>query len=122
MGDLPPERVNQSNAFEKVAIDYAGPLLIKARKVRNTTAMKSYIALFKCMSTKAIHLELLTDLTTVGFIGTFDRFISRRGLPTDIYSDNATCFEGAGNEFKKLAKDSEKQIHEYSNGKNINWK
>jgi len=121
MGDLPPDRVNQSNAFEKVAIDYAGPILIKAGKIRNSTAMKSYIALFKCMSTKAIHLELLTDLTTVAFIATFDRFTSRRGLPTDIYSDNATCFEGASNEFKRLTKDLHQQLEDYYNSKNIKW-
>ena len=57
----------------------------------------------------------------MAFIGTFDRFISRREFPTKIYSDNATSFEGACNEFKKLAKDLEKQIHEYYNDKNIKW-
>ncbi|XP_070508892.1 uncharacterized protein [Chironomus tepperi] len=121
MGDFPPDRVNPSFVFEKVAIDYAGPIIIKAGKIRNSTAMKSYIALFKCMTTKAIHLELLTDLTTVAFMATFDRFISRRGLPTDVYSDNATCFEGANNEIKKFDKDFKNQVQECYNSKNIKW-
>lgn len=50
------------------------------------------------MATKAIHLELITDLTTDGFLNTLRRFVSRRGLCTDLYCDNATNFVGANNE------------------------
>ncbi|KAG8177618.1 hypothetical protein JTE90_019645 [Oedothorax gibbosus] len=56
---------------------------------------KAYVALFICLSVKAIHLELLTGLTSTAFISAFRRFTSRRGLCSDIYSDQATNFKGA---------------------------
>ncbi|CAH1395375.1 unnamed protein product [Nezara viridula] len=60
---------------------------------------KCALALFVCMSTKAIHLELVTDLSTPSHIATLDRFIARRGLPFHTHSDCGTNFFGA---FKKL--------------------
>lgn len=67
------------------------------------------------MARKAIYLELLTDLTT------FDRFTSRRGLPTDVYSDNATCIECANNENMKIQKELYLDMVEYYGGKGIKW-
>ncbi|UYV71028.1 hypothetical protein LAZ67_8001463 [Cordylochernes scorpioides] len=55
--------------------------------------LRTYIVLFICFSTKAIHLEVVSDLTAEAFIATLRRFTSRRGLPSDIFSDNATNFK-----------------------------
>jgi len=52
--------------------------------------------------TKAVHLEMVTDLTTVAFLAAFNRFSSRRRCPTDIYSDNGRNFVGAHNEMIKF--------------------
>lgn len=54
------------------------------------------------MSIKAVHLELVSDLSSETFIGDLCRFISRRGRPENIYSDNATNFEGAIKKLKDL--------------------
>ena len=121
MGDLPLDRVNASFPFVKVSIDYAGPIDIKASKLRTAAPIKSYVALFKCLTTKAIHLELVTDLSSKSFIATLDRFISRRRLPTDIYSDNATYFEGANNEFKKIMTTIQSTLQNYFDKKSIKW-
>ena len=51
--------------------------------------------MFVCMAVKAVHLELVTKLTTEVFIATFRRFIARRGCPTDVFSDHGTNFVGA---------------------------
>lgn len=77
MADLPAGRVNIANKpFTDVAIDYAGPFLIKLSNVRGCKMQKAYIAIFVCMATKAIHLEAVTDLTADAFIAAFRRFVA----------------------------------------------
>jgi hypothetical protein len=78
MGDLPKERLQPSRPFSTSGVDYAGPYLIKSSKLRNAKMVKSYIALFVCFSTKAVHLELVGDLTTESFLAAFKRFTSRK--------------------------------------------
>ncbi|XP_046737116.1 uncharacterized protein LOC124405893 [Diprion similis] len=99
MGELPGARVKPARAFTKCGVDYAGPFTIKIS--RNKTG-KAYLCLFICFTTKAIHLEVAVDLSTSGFLNAFKRFISRRGKPSDIYSDNGTNFVGANNEVREL--------------------
>jgi hypothetical protein len=53
-----------------------------------------------CLATKAIHLEIIEDYTTAGFLAAFLRFVSRRGLPAHMYSDNDTNFHGADRELR----------------------
>lgn len=65
---------------------------LKLRKSRN---YKVYVAVFICLSVKAVHLELVLDLSTDAFIAAFDRFVARRGLPSDVYSDCGTNFISA---------------------------
>lgn len=102
MGDLPRNRITFSRPFQKVGVDFGGPLLIKSSKLRKTPLQKCYIALFVCMATKAIHLELVTSLSTEAFLLALKRFISRRGNPSVIYSDNATNFSGSRNQLREL--------------------
>jgi hypothetical protein len=64
----------------KWGIDYVGPFEIKSGNTRSKTTTKCYVALFICMATKAIHLELVSNLTSEAFIAALKRFIARRGL------------------------------------------
>lgn len=69
MGDLPSHRVNVVlKPFENCAIDYAGPMKIKSSTLRTAKIMKAYVAVFVCMSIKAIHMEPVSDLTADAFI------------------------------------------------------
>lgn len=86
---LPKDRVTESPPFEITGVDFAGPLFVK---VKNTVE-KAYIALFTCAVTRAVHLELVSSLSTESFLLAFKRFISRRGLCKIIYSDNAKTFK-----------------------------
>lgn len=102
MADLPPNRVKQSHPFSSVGTDYGGPFVVKESRRRNARTHKAYLALFICMSTKAVHLEVVWDLSTDSFLAAFDRFVSRRGIPTEVYSDCGTNYIGAAREFKTL--------------------
>ncbi|GFX74721.1 integrase catalytic domain-containing protein [Trichonephila clavipes] len=102
MGDLPIERINPCRAFEKVGIDFAGPITTKCQHTRKANNFKSYICLFICMCTKAVHLELVSSLSATAFLSALRRFVSRRGYPSDIYSDNGTNFVGASAYLKDL--------------------
>ncbi|XP_070143612.1 uncharacterized protein [Drosophila kikkawai] len=96
MGQLPVERLTQSKPFSRCGVDFCGPINIYAR-IRGKTPSKGYIAVFICFATKAVHVEVVSDLSTDAFIAALKRLIARRGLPSDIFCDNATNFVGANN-------------------------
>lgn len=102
MGVLPAQRVKPSRPFVVSGIDYAGPVLIRESRGRGKRLIKVYFAVFVCFSIKAVHIELVADLSTQEFLGALRRFIGRRGHPSDLYSDNGTNFIGANNELIKF--------------------
>ncbi|GFQ69640.1 integrase catalytic domain-containing protein [Trichonephila clavata] len=91
---LPSERVVLSAPFTITGIDFAGPVNIRCLKPRDT----AYIALFTCAATRALHIELVSDLTTDKFLLALQQFVGRRGLPNTIHTDNATTFHAAKKE------------------------
>ncbi|XP_011883694.1 PREDICTED: uncharacterized protein LOC105570854 [Vollenhovia emeryi] len=101
MGDLPASRVSPSSrSFSHCGVDYVGPVHIRASAGRGITSRKAYIALFVCLATRAIHLELVGGYSTPAFLSAFNRFCSRRSLPQAMYSDNGTTFTGADAELR----------------------
>ncbi|XP_051168417.1 uncharacterized protein LOC127286146 [Leptopilina boulardi] len=106
MGNLPSERVTASYPFEKLGVDYTGPFPIKRTTGRGARTTKGYVALFVCLSSKAVHLEVVGDLTTQSFLGALQRLIGRRGTPCEIWSDNATTFHGADAELRWMLRDA----------------
>ena len=70
--------------------------------MRRPIVTKGYICVFVSFTVKAVHIEPVTDLTTVAFIATLRRFIARRGKPKKIWSDHGTNFVGAARELKEL--------------------
>ncbi|GFY25750.1 integrase catalytic domain-containing protein [Trichonephila clavipes] len=102
MVELPVERMTPSRPFSKVGLDYAGPLIMKPNVPKSKTKLKSYICVFVCMSTKAVPLEAVSDLSSAAFLAALKRFVERRGLPSDVYSDNGKNFKGVANYLKQL--------------------
>lgn len=103
MANLPEMRVNRKKyVFQKCGVDYAGPFWYKEGQQKNAKTTKCYIALFVCLATKVVHIELAADLSAEIFLNLFKRFISRRGRPSDIYSDNGLNFVGAKRELDEL--------------------
>ncbi|XP_055645555.1 uncharacterized protein LOC129782211 [Toxorhynchites rutilus septentrionalis] len=101
IGQLPLARTKPSRPFASTGIDFCGPVFVKSTN-RKTAPTKAYIALFVCFSTKAVHIELVGDLSTASFLSALQRFVARRGKPDSIFSDNATNFVGARNELHDL--------------------
>lgn len=92
---LPAERVRDSKIFEIIGVDLTGPLFLKAKN-------KVWIVIFTCAVYRAVHLEIASSLTTENFLQAFRRFVSRRGRPLIVFSDNGRNFLGTDNMFGKL--------------------
>lgn len=123
MGNLPKIRLTPARPFQNCGVDYAGPFNIKLS--RNKSA-KAYLCLFICLATKALHLELVSDLSTPAFLNALKRFISRRGKCSAIYSDNGSNFIGAKNKLNALAQMLVSQTHQdkvqnYLSEESISW-
>ena len=116
--DLPEFRLSQKPAFTYVGVDYAGPLYIKEPNC--STTKKVYILLFTCCSTRAVHLELATDLSADVFIRCLRRFTARRGLPEIIVSDNAKTFKSAAKVLTKVF--SHPSVKRFLANRRISWK
>ncbi|XP_048487521.1 uncharacterized protein LOC125490971 [Plutella xylostella] len=59
---------------------------------------------------KAVHIELVTELTKEAFMAALSRFIARRGRPQNIHSDQGTSFVGASNELQRFLRDTSDDI------------
>ncbi|XP_025266369.1 uncharacterized protein LOC112638589 [Camponotus floridanus] len=102
MGDLPPGRVTPARPFLRTGVDYAGPIFLRTSKGRGQRAHKAFIALFVCLCSRATHLEVVSDYSTDAFLAAFRRFISRRGLCEEMYSDCGTNFVGADRQLREF--------------------
>ncbi|XP_063993427.1 uncharacterized protein LOC135171065 [Diachasmimorpha longicaudata] len=126
MGSLPTARVTESRPFSNVGVDYCGPFFIKEKKIRNKGRVKIWVAVFVCLAVKAVHLEVVSDLSAETFIGALRRLVARRGMCINLYSDNGTNFVGANNELTEIyafLKNEENQakIKNYTSSKSIQW-
>lgn len=126
MAHLPKYRVNKPfKVFLNTAIDYAGPFVTKTSTLRNSKSEKSYVAVFICMATRAIHLELVCNLTADAFIAALRRFVGRRGKIENIFSDNGTNFTAANKILQELTKNEinrfQKLVDEEFLANGIEW-
>ena len=112
----PEFRTEGSRAFQTVGVDFAGPLEYKVRK---KIKAKSYVALYTCAPIRAVHLDLLTDMTAGEFKRSLTEFIARRGNPVKLVSDNGTTFVTTAKWLDKLRRNQ--LINDYLAKMNIRW-
>lgn len=116
---LPKSRVTVGYAFGYTGVDYFGPITIKFGK----RSEKAWIVIFACETTRALHLELVENLSTVEFIQCLKRFIARRGKPIEFKSDNASQFKLAktviNNAWYQLLNDT--SVQNYIANVGIRW-
>ncbi|XP_065074451.1 uncharacterized protein LOC135698403 [Ochlerotatus camptorhynchus] len=97
MGQLPRIRITPFlRPFTFVGIDYFGPYFVKVGR----SSVKRWVAVFTCLTVRALHLEIVFSLTADSCKKAIRRFIARRGAPQEVYTDNGTNFVGASRELE----------------------
>ena len=114
---LPTFRVIEAPPFTNAAVNFAGPLYTCNQGVSSSN--KVWICLFTCCVTRAIHLELVLDLSTVTFIRWLKRFSARRGLPQKILSDNAKTFKATAKVINTMLNDQD--VKNYLSHVGVEW-
>ena len=89
MTNLPKHRVNFVKPYLHTGIDFTGHLWVKNESNENE---KMYLLIFTCLNVRAVHIELVPDMTTHSFVLAFLRFVNLYGVPSYLYSDNARSF------------------------------
>ncbi|XP_077978115.1 uncharacterized protein LOC144433645 [Glandiceps talaboti] len=110
-------RVNKAPPFTVTGVDFTGTLYVTNGSHANEG--KAYICLFTCAVTRAIHLEVVTNLSTVSFLNAFRRFAARGSLPTKMISDNAMTYVNAAEEITNLL--NSREIKDYMNNHRVEW-
>ncbi|XP_071950981.1 uncharacterized protein [Antedon mediterranea] len=107
MADLPESRLRVNKPpFYSTGMDCFGPIAVKVRRSQE----KRWGLVFKCMTTRAVHLELLESLDVDHFLMAYRRFASRRGVPYELRSDCGTNFKGAEKEIETALKAMEPEL------------
>lgn len=125
MAGLPEDRVDpkQLRPFFVTGVDLAGPFVVR-HHVRCRQEKKAYLALFICFATKAVHVELVNDLSTDAFLRALKRFIADRPVVGKIYSDNGTNFVGTSRHLKGVRDTlaaSKEEISNTCRGLHVEW-
>ena len=119
MPPWPQERMSKCDPFQFIGLDYLGPLYVK----QGTELKKLWVCLFTCLTIRAIHLEWVLDLTANQFLNCLRRFVSRRGRPDSIISDNAPQFKltktTLDKQWRQVFKD--KGVLNYVSTEGIKW-
>ncbi|KAL9958393.1 hypothetical protein ACROYT_G035399 [Oculina patagonica] len=91
MAPYPVSRIEESSPFTYTGLDYLGPLYVKMNG--QSATQKVWVCLFTCLAVRVVHLEIINDMSAEEFLLCLRRFISRRGKPKEIISDNASQFK-----------------------------
>ena len=113
---LPKIRLQEAPPFSATGIDFSGALHVKDK---NNVLCKAYICLFTCAATRAVHLEVVTNLTVETFLQAFRRFCSRKSIPRIVMSDNACTFISASEEIRQLC--NSETLRETLSTQGIEW-
>ena len=96
MSNLPVDRVTQMQPFSYVGVDVFGPWTIISRRTRGGCASaKRWSVMFTCLAIRAVHIEVIEDMSSSCFINALRQFIAIRGKVKQFRSDRGTNFVGA---------------------------
>lgn len=116
--DPPPlikARIQETEPFNVTGVDFTGALYVREKDGES----KAYICLFTCAVTRAVHLEIVTNLTVEEFLQAFRRFSSRKSLPRLMISDNASTYLAAADEINDLFRSS--SLSNVLSKKGVTW-
>ncbi|XP_062712140.1 uncharacterized protein LOC134289735 [Aedes albopictus] len=119
MSQLPRSRVTPFvRPFTFVGIDYFGPYLVKIGR----STVKRWVAIFTCLTVRAIHMEVVHSLSTDSCKKAVRRFIARRGAPQEVYTDNGTNFIGASRELEDELRNINVSLSSTFTDTNTQWR
>ena len=112
MTNLPKHRVELVKPFNHTGVDYTGHLWVKG----STGNIKMYLSIFTCLNVRAVHIEIVPDMTTHNFILAFLRFVNLYGVRSTLYSDNAWTFVAGVNilESAMVTDEFSKHFHNFN--------
>ena len=113
---LPKERVWNQPPFTGTGIDLTGALYVRD----DAAEKKVYVALFTCTSSRAVHLEVVENLSAVEFRDALRRFANRKSTPRIIFSDNATNFTSSAGIIRQLMESEE--VNQFCSSRAIEWR
>jgi hypothetical protein len=120
MAPLPAARLEGSlRAFSNVAVDYGGPFTTVQGRGRRR--QKRYLALFTCLETRAVHLEMAYSLDTDAFLNAFFRMTDRRGTPRQVFSDNGGNFVKGEKELRAIEELDHRRLQQKTVTRRIQW-
>ena len=109
MSAIPSYRFEKPlQAFSKTGLDFAGPFFVKQGRAKQR--LKSYILVFTCLQTRAVHLEVTNDQSTSSVLNAFSRMIDMRGMPNEFLSDNWKSFTSPEKELQSWVRDLDEDL------------
>ena len=106
MADLPIDRLTPAPPFSYVGLDVFGPWLVSTQQTRGGMANnKRWAVLLNCLTTRAMHIEVIESMDASCFINTLHRFLAFRGPAVQFCSDCGTNFVGVRKEFQSSLKE-----------------
>ncbi|XP_063733027.1 uncharacterized protein LOC134860115 [Eleginops maclovinus] len=122
MADLPTERLTTCPPFTYVGLDVFGPWHVSTRRTRGTQPQsKCWAILFCCMSSRAVHIEVITSMDTSSCINALRRFFAIRGPAKQLRSDCGTNFIGACKELGLSADQPDSTVQRYLQHQGCSW-
>ena len=133
MSPLPEIRMDKSVAWRHVGVDYLGPIVVKhdckekqygQRQCDSHDKYKVWGAVFTCMTSRSVNVELIKSCTTEDFLGAFRRHVADHGRPDTFYSDQARNFTAADKQLKQILMKSKEEVQNFTYADNhpITWK
>jgi hypothetical protein len=113
---LPTYRVQEAPLFTITGVDFAGPLYVRSS---SGSQSKVWICLYTCCVVRAVHLDLVPDMSTQTFLRSFKRFAARRGLPCRVISDNGKTFKAAAKTIQAVV--GHQDVQRYFSGLGVKW-
>ena len=133
MSPLPEIRMDKAVAWRHVGVDYIGPIVVKhdcnekqygQQKCASHDMHKVWGAVFTCMTSRSVNVELIKSCTTVDFLGAFRRHVADHGRPDTFYSDQAKNFTAADKQLKQVLLKSKDEVRNftYADSHPITWR
>lgn len=119
---MPVNQTTSSRPFSKIGVDYAGLVQLRSSLGRLPKITKTWISIFVCLATRAIHVELVSDASTETFIAALRRMVARRGRVSEIIFNNGGNFVGANNFLRDIAENLRESSDQIEREFEIKWR